>query len=705
MISSAAGVKVRGCRIAVSATLLSYDSAVPRNFSHSAVVLVFFAAIAAGLIAAATRPATAEPATTEFAAAVAAQPVGAQPAAAHPSAQSPTAASTAPEAPTSGDQVIQLLDQTVEWYRTLGLQQQAAKEPSDLLILTENRQIANQAIGFAFDAARATADLLAKQPASGSQGQSEAGSGHARAQQLAKLDAQASSVQSELDAERHRLGTATNKTRGLSQSKIAELQGELDLINTKRSIVASMAGFESDGGAANSEAGTLRAQIDTMAVALPSATAVSPPAAGSAAPTNGRSTAAASTSPAAAGPIASVETSRFGLWDLAANVFALSEKTSTVDTIDARSAALQTAIYQIRDRLVAQMRTLSTHGDALAAQAETADSAALNAVRDQLDTLAMQFKQLSAIFIPLSKESLLLGQYRHNLKSWRDAIRNQSRSALKTLGIRLGILLVILAIVFALAELWRRAVLRYIVDSRRRYQLMLLRRIALSALVVIIVGFAFASELGSIVTFAGLITAGLAVAVQSVLVSIVGYFFLIGKYGIRIGDRVQIGEVNGEVIELGLVRLYLMEFGGRGSLAPTGRVVAFANSVVFQVSSGLFKQIPGVNFTWHEMTLTVPRGADYASTKEMLTAAVIDALKDYREEIQRQTREIQRTTMSNSGGDALPTVQLNYSSAGVEAHVRYPVHLQHAAEIDERVSQALLQVISHLPSASASAPA
>jgi hypothetical protein len=62
--------------------------------------------------------------------------------------------------------------------------------------------------------------------------------------------------------------------------------------------------------------------------------------------------------------------------------------------------------------------------------------------------------------------------------------------------------------------------------------------------------------------------------------------------------------------------------------------------------------------------------------------------------------------MSSSGGDALPTVQLNYSSAGVEAHVRYRVHLQHAAEIDERVSQALLQVISHLPpSTSASAPA
>ena len=59
-----------------------------------------------------------------------------------------------------------------------------------------------------------------------------------------------------------------------------------------------------------------------------------------------------------------------------------------------------------------------------------------------------------------------------------------------------------------------------------------------------------------------------------------------------------------------------MELGGHGSLGPTGRVVAFANSIVFQVSSGLFKQIHGVNFVWREMTLSLPRGIDYAAAKE-----------------------------------------------------------------------------------------
>jgi hypothetical protein len=171
---------------------------------------------------------------------------------------------------------------------------------------------------------------------------------------------------------------------------------------------------------------------------------------------------------------------------------------------------------------------------------------------------------------------------------------------------------------------------------------------------------------------------------------------------------VQIGEVSGEIIELGMVRMYLMELAGHGSFGPTGRVAAFPNSVVFQVSTGLFKQIPGVNFGWHDITLSLPAGVDYASTKQKLFAAANEALADFREEIDRQTRELERTTMSSAGAKAAPTVQLSYSAKGVDARVSYPVHLPHAAEIDERMSRALLQVVSGLgpaAPATASAPA
>jgi small-conductance mechanosensitive channel len=605
------------------------------------------------------------------------------PAAAPPAPAAASSAAALP-APMSAAEVIQMLDATVDWYRTLGVQQQIADEPSDLLSLSENRQIANQVVGLAFDVARASADRLVEGSPDAAAGNQAGASAQTLAARQQKLDSQALSIQNEMESMRAKLAAAPKNAKPALQGKIAELQGELDLINARKSMIGSIVTVVNGSDA--KDAGSLRSQIDAMAVALPSASSSPSPA--TTAPTAQHPANAAGPAPAAA--------SRFGIWDEAADVFKLSEKISSIDAIDHRTEALQTALTQIQSKLVAQLRALSARGDALMSQADTDNSAALGVTREQLDALADQFKQASVLFVPLRKQAALLDQYRRNLKNWREAVEDQSRTALKSLGIRAGVLALILGAVFALAELWHRGVLKYVQDSRKRYQLLLLRRIALWVLVVIIIGITFASELGSIVTFAGLITAGLAVAMQSVLVSIVGYFFLIGKYGIRVGDRVQIGEVSGEIIELGMVRMYLMELAGRGSFVPTGRVVAFPNSVVFQVTTGLFKQIPGVSFTWHDITLALPPEGDYESIKQKLFAAANEALAEYREEIQRQTRELQRSTLSSAGGDALPTVQLSYSAKGVDAHVRYPVQLAHAAEIDERMSRALLQVISGL---------
>jgi small-conductance mechanosensitive channel len=237
-------------------------------------------------------------------------------------------------------------------------------------------------------------------------------------------------------------------------------------------------------------------------------------------------------------------------------------------------------------------------------------------------------------------------------------------------------------------------VLRYTHDPRHRYRLLLLRKLTCWTLVVLIIGLTFVTELSTFATFAGLLTAGVAVAMQSVLVSIVGYFFLIGKYGLRVGDRVQIGTVSGEVIDIGLVRMHLMELNPQGPLGATGRVVAFANSIVFQSSNGLFRQIPGVNFSWHETTLRLPDGCNYVAVKEQLLTAVTGVVKEYQDELARQTRQIEKATASNSVGAPTPQVQLRFSAAAVEALIRYPVQPQHEAEIDERVSKELLQVLT-----------
>lgn len=581
----------------------------------------------------------------------------------------------------TGEQVVQILDQTVDWYRSLGTQQQAATQPSDLLILYANRQIADKLMTLAFEIARANAELISSEAgAAQEQTAAETAEQQSLSQIKKKLDDQRIELQGEIEAVRRQVSASKGSKDDL-QARLAALQGELDLINARRNLLANITQYANE----NANANALKAHIDAIAASIPS-TANITVAPATAAP-------AAAANPASVTSAVSTSLSQFGIWDLTAAVLRLQAKGRTIEIVDQRTADLQELFTQIRNPPLEQLKALSARGDEIAAQ-DAQDRATLKRMRDQYDTIAWLFQQTSAIVTPLTRAEVLLHQYRNNLDNWREATQRQYREALRALGLRLVIFIALLGLVFTLAELWRRAVFRYVQDPRRRSSFLLVRKIVLWALVVAIAAATFATELGSLATFAGLITAGLAVAMQSVLVSVVGYFFLIGKYGIRVGDRVQVGNVTGEVIDLGLVRLHLMELKGEGSMSPTGRVVAFPNSVIFQASSGLFKQIPGINLAWREITATLPTGADYAALKKKLFDAVSNVLQDYREDILRQTQEIQRTAASHVRGDAQPQVQLRFSASSVDAIVRYPVELQHAAEIDERVSREVLNVVS-----------
>lgn len=600
-----------------------------------------------------------------------------QPAAASPAKADPIGARSV----MTGEQVVQILDDTVDWYRTLGTQQQAATQPSDLLILYANRQTADKIMALAFEIARANAELISSET-SATQEQEETQSAQAQSLNRIKqqLEQQRTELQAEIESLRRQIGAASAKEKGDLQAKLSVMQGELDLLNARRNLLGNMTQYASENAGGNA----LKAHIDAIAASIPSASTT---------PVTMATTTTTSTSVTAA---VSSSLGQFGIWDLTATVLRLSAKARTIETVDGRTAELQETFTQIRNAPLEQLKALTARGAALAVEARSQDRGSLKRVRDQYDTLAWLFQQTSSIITPLSKAEVLLSQYRNNLNNWREATQRQSREAWRALGLRLVVFAALLALVFGAAELWRRAVFRYVQDVRRRSRLLLLRKIVLWALVVSIAAATFATELGSLATFAGLITAGLAVAMQSVLVSVVGYFFLIGKYGIRVGDRVQVGSVTGEVIDLGLVRLHLMELTGQqgGAMSPTGRVVAFANSIIFQASGGLFKQIPGINLAWHDITVRLPAGADAAALKTKLFDAVSNVLKDYSDDILRQTQEMQRTASAHGSSNAQPQVQLRFSADGVDAIVRYPVELAHAAEIDERVSREVLHVIS-----------
>jgi small-conductance mechanosensitive channel len=594
-----------------------------------------------------------------------------------PTAPATTAAATGSVAAVTPAQLIDFLNQTINWYHKVTVQQETATEPDEQLTLYDNQQIAKQVVQLALQFARDQAGAIeqAAPPKAASPGKASP-QYESLAQMQAKLDKDYEDTQGELEGDQRKLTTTVGANRKKLEATVSELQGEIALIQARRDAVESFAQFVASSAATGASGAGLKAQIDALARSVPNATETVTP----------------TSKPQ---PSSSITVSNgadlSGIWDLTADLFRLSSKRSTVNSLIRETNALSGSSSQLRGPFVTQLRALSARGDQLAAEADTANQGMLDQERQQLDSLAAQFRHIAAAVIPLSKQSVLLNLYVSNLTNLREVIDARYKSDLRNLGIRLGLLAVIFGILFGLAEVWRRAVIRYVQEPRRRHQFLLIRRVSMWLVVALILAITLAGKLGSIATFAGLLTAGVALAMQNVIVSMVGYFFLIGKYGIKIGDRVQVAGTTGEVVDVGLVRFHMMELDSGGT--PTGRVVAFSNSIVFQPASGLFKQIPGTSFAWHEVTATVPRQADFTAVRKKLLEAAESVLQDYLEGIARQYRQMEKTGMLVSEKGLRPRVGLRLSSTGVEVTIRYPVDLQHAAEIDARMSRELVTVL------------
>ena len=587
--------------------------------------------------------------------------------------------------------IVAYLTETIGWYRGTAVDQQIADDPSDLTFLNDTRRISSQIVRLAFDFARLQEKNESMQArGTQTQDQPEAPSQSQRLSQAAvKADQQVEQAQSELQSLRKKLETTPEKKRPALESLIAETQSELAFRQARRDALRNILQFTAETGADGMGAAGLRAQIEELERSVPATLS------------GAEGTSAEQTTteqiPGRSSP-SGVRKQPSGIWGLAADLLRLSRKEHTLDQQIQSTDHLMGAAKELRGPLVANLRSLIQGGDHLSTQAPSGDLTALAEQKRELDALTVQFKQTSAGLLPLRKQGILLNLYKKTLISWRDAVRNQYRDEMRSFLVRLGLLVMIIAVVFVVGAAWRRAIFRYVQEPRRRYQFLLFRKIVIWIAVGVIIAFTFATELGSVATFAGLLTAGVAVALQNVLLSVAGYFFLIGKYGIRVGDRVQIAGVTGEVVDIGLVRLHLLELGSGGRDAqPSGRVVAFSNSIVFQPTSGVFKQIPGTSFVWHEISLTFSPEGDSRMIRERVATAVDTALKDHHEEMERQMRHMEKALNSISAIELRPKTSLHFTASGIEVTVRFPVELQNAAEIDDRVMREINAAIEQEP--------
>src|SRR6202008_2340506 len=131
----------------------------------------------------------------------------------------------------------------------------------------------------------------------------------------------------------------------------------------------------------------------------------------------------------------------------------------------------------------------------------------------------------------------------------------------------------------------------------------------------------------------GVIGAGVAVALQDVVASVAGAFTIGFSKLYMAGDRVQIGDTRGDVIDIGLLRTTLMETGNWVSKDKyNGRIVRVPNSAVLK--GPIFNYSQGFQFIWDEIKVVFTTSSDYQFAREMLQRVAKEAIGDYLAEAQ-----------------------------------------------------------------------
>jgi small-conductance mechanosensitive channel len=604
----------------------------------------------------------------------------------------------------SGDEVIDVearsrdivdhLNSVIQYYRASTQTIQKAGEPSDVVYRDQAVEESTQIASFAFQSANAEAEELRKYQAQHGEQTSQSGSEQQQKMHAAEANAekQIEDLKSRQEVLDKQLSSARPRDIAGLEAEKKQVQEGLDLANAMKEALDKIIGM-SGGGAGTGLAG----DIDRLQHSVPELQ---------------------SKNKTPAPQLTMLDSARSaGVTSQGSVLFQLLETRHYLDVLIAENNELQKQALALRAPMSKILRNLIQEGQQLSQQtAPAAMQAAAAAPKaaaassktapagnaqpsnsDQLKTITTDFKALSAATVPLSEEIIVIEQSRANLSSWKSSVTEEYNSILHSLLLRVLVIAVALCLIIGGGELWSRATNKYVRDIRRRRQFLIVRRFVVGFLSLIVVVFGFVTQFNSLATFAGFITAGIAVGLQTVLLSVAAYFFIIGRYGIKVGDRITIAAVTGDVVDVGLVRFYLMELAGTGtSLNPTGRIAVFSNAVLFQAGTPLYKQIPGTDYAWHELIVKLTDAADYKMVCEAVMKEVHSVYEGYRASIERQHKSAESAIQTSIDPPVIES-RLQFAAGSFQLWARFPVEFDDAPETDEKIIRALLDLIARAP--------
>lgn len=583
----------------------------------------------------------------------------------------PIQANPLPPLQLDGAAILHNLNEVISWYRHATTGVQSVGLPSDTIYQDNTKSLGEQVVRLAFQSARAEAAIITAQQRTGvtNQTSTETTQQQNLEQLQARTTAQIDQLQSQIKTLDGQIPRAPYARRSALISQRDAHESELELQKALLDAIQKMAAFVETNGEI---AGGLEGSINQLAKSIPEVL-------GSSANSQKATPTSTSGKPSLA--------NSGGLISEAITLYDYMTAMHQIDGLISETGSTSDVADQLRTPLRNAMRATMQQSQQLANQPPVTDPHQLEIQRQTFQALTQRFKQLSDVLLPLSQEMVVLNDAKTNYSQWRDSIGRESKYVLRSVLLRVISIAIALIVILVLSEIWRRVTFRYIGDPRRRRQFLVMRRVVIGFLIVIVLTLGFVSEFSSLATFAGFITAGIAVGLQAVLLSVAAYFFIIGRYGIRVGDRISVAGVTGDVVDIGLVRLYMMELAGTGlDLYPTGRIVVFSNAVLFQAGTPLFKQIPGTEYAWHEVVVNIAPNGNHKAAQEKLVSTVNAVYSKYRGDIERQHAAIERRVDIQVAAPK-PEARLQFADTGLELLVRYPVDIRKAPEIDEQMTR------------------
>ena len=237
-----------------------------------------------------------------------------------------------------------------------------------------------------------------------------------------------------------------------------------------------------------------------------------------------------------------------------------------------------------------------------------------------------------------------------------------------------------------------RVLLRNVTDVRQRYSWSRGVTSTIAVLILIFLGVIWFAGLERIATFAGILGAGLAVALHDTIANIAGFLFIMIRRPFEVGDRIEIEGVAGDVIDIRVFQFSLLEIGNWVDAdQSTGRILQVPNGKVLRAVTASFNK--GFDYIWHEIPVLITFESDWKKAKGILEAIVDDDSFVVAEEVERQVRRAASRYLIYSG-NVTPIVYTTVRDSGVLLTVRYMTKPKTRRGTEQRLWEQILEQFS-----------